>query len=230
MLHDTLKYFLNKHKELSKVFSLNDKQDNFLISRIIELQQVLRPSDEFETLQFPNREKGALLLNEWEKKAELTIPEKDLDDIIDLSFFLMLPHDELIDLSRQHRKHNISRNKTLAKKIESVLNDKELLRWLKRCDLNVRLLEIFQGGEEGMIEQYSSTRASTYNIRPFLYGLWDVQLLMKDLEISEKHKKINLIELFKIFKFNDFHVIDMPIAINRINQYYDMISQRASFS
>ena len=72
-------------------------------------------------------------------------------------------------------------------------------------------------------EHKYGSRASHFLIRPFLSGLRTVHENLESREESSKEKKLNFLELFRIFDFDDYKHIDTHSALNRINQFYSSI-------
>ena len=134
---------------------------------------------------------------------------------------MMLSIEERIAISRSEREKNIQVNEIPLKKIEKAAEDKELLKWLKVDEV---LLSDRIDWLKGWVDEYKyGSRASHYLIRAFFYGLGTVHANLESRDESSKEKKLNFIELFRIFNFDDYKHIDIHSALNRINQLYPYI-------
>ena len=223
MLNADKNIFVKKRKTLLDNLKNDGSVDDMIsIARIIEYQQILRfENTRFKKFKFPKIDSGKKLIDKWLEKIDLKVSLKDYDDLIDLSFFMLLSIEERIAISRSEREKNIQVNEIPLKKIEKAAEDKELLKWLKVDE--VLLSDRIDWLKRWVDEYKYGSRASHYLIRPFFYGLGTVHANLESREESSKEKKLNFLELFRIFDFDDYKHIDTHSALNRINQFYSSI-------
>ena len=133
MLNADKNIFVKKRKTLLDNLKNDGSVDDMIsIARIIEYQQILRfENTRFKKFKFPKIDSGKKLIDKWLEKIDLKVSLKDYDDLIDLSFFMLLSIEERIAISRSEREKNIQVNEIPLKKIEKAAEDKELLKWLK---------------------------------------------------------------------------------------------------
>ena len=223
MLNADKNIFVKKRKILIDNLKNDGSIDDMIsIARIIEYQQILRlENTRFKKFKFPKIDSGKKLIDKWLEKIDLKVSLKDYDDLIDLSFFMMLSIEERIAISRSEREKNIQVNEIPLKKIEKAAEDKELLKLLK---VDKVLLSNRIDFLKSWVNEYKyGSRASHYSIRPFYYGLGTVHANLESREESSKEKKLNFLELFRIFDFEDYKHIDTHSDLNRINQFYSSI-------
>ena len=223
MLNADKNIFVKKRKTLLDNLKNDGSVDDMIsIARIIEYQQILRfENTRFKKFKFPKIDSGKKLIDKWLEKIDLKVSLKDYDDLIDLSFFMLLSIEERIAISRSEREKNIQVNEIPLKKIEKLAEDKELLKWLKVDEVLLSDRIVFL--KSWVDEHKYGSRASHYLIRPFLSGLRTVHENLESREESSKEKKLNFLELFRIFDFDDYKHIDTHSALNRINQFYSSI-------
>ena len=223
MLNADKNIFVKKRKTLLDNLKNDGSGDDMIsIARIIEYQQILRfENTRFKKFKFPKIDSGKKLIDKWLEKIDLKVSLKDYDDLIDLSFFMLLSIEERIAISRSEREKNIQVNEIPLKKIEKAAEDKELLKWLKVDEVLLSDRIVFL--KSWVDEHKYGSRASHYLIRAFFYGLGTVHANLESRDESSKEKKLNFIELFRIFNFDDYKHIDIHSALNRINQLYPYI-------
>ena len=120
MLNADKNIFVKKRKTLLDNLKNDGSVDDMIsIARIIEYQQLLRfENTRFKKFKFPKIDSGKKLIDKWLEKIDLKVSLKDYDDLIDLSFFMLLSIEERIAISRSEREKNIQVNEIPLKKIE----------------------------------------------------------------------------------------------------------------
>ena len=110
MLNADKNIFVKKRKTfLDNLKNDGSVDDMISIARIIEYQQILRfENTRFKKFKFPKIDSGKKLIDKWLEKIDLKVSLKDYDDLIDLSFFMLLSIEERIAISRSEREKKYS--------------------------------------------------------------------------------------------------------------------------